>query len=438
VPFGVEASKNHMNFPTLASSSGPETVNRSLNLLPGSPPWAEALLGIALLGLAAAAANFIVKHVILRVVGRIVPGEWPVPAVIGARLANIVPALIVSAGIAFIPHLPHWIVAVTRNVVGAFIILTITLAISSALTFANTIYSHRPDAASRPIKGYIQVAKIVLFIAAAILMIAVLMEQSPLLLLSGLGAMAAVLMLVFRDTILSLVASVQLTSNDMLRVGDWIEMPALNADGDVIDIALHTVKVQNWDKTITTIPTHRLISESYKNWRGMQESGGRRIKRSIAIDQNSVRFLDTEEAAKLRRFSLLDDYVERKRDELDQWNGKLARAGRDPVNERRLTNVGTFRAYVLAYLRAHPRIAQDMTLLVRQLDPTAQGLPLEIYCFTSTTNWRDYEDIQADIFDHILSVVPLFDLRLFQTPSGLDLSRMVAPSGDDRRESLAA
>jgi len=404
-------------------------ISPTLDLLPGSPPWLQALAGIAVLVLAAAAANFIIKHVILRVIGRIAPGDWPVPATIGARLANIVPALIVSGGIALVPHIPLWIVTVTRNVVGAFIILTIALAISAALTFANEIYARRPDAASRPIKGYIQVVKIILFVTAAILMVAVLMEQSPLLLLSGLGAMAAVLMLVFSDTILSLVASVQLTSNDMLRVGDWIEMPALNADGDVIDIALHTVKVQNWDKTITTIPTHRLISESFKNWRGMQESGGRRIKRSLAIDQNSVRFLDADEIAGLRRFALLDDYLAHKHEEIGHWNQKLAQAGRDPVNERRVTNVGTFRAYVLAYLRAHPRIAQDMTLLVRQLDPTAQGLPLEIYCFTSTTRWGDYEDIQGDIFDHILSVLPLFGLRLFQTPSGLDLSRMAAPGG---------
>jgi miniconductance mechanosensitive channel len=400
------------------------TLTASLQLLPDSPPWVQTLAAVGLLVLAATAANFLVKHVILRVIGRLVPGEWPVPATIGARLANIVPALIVAAGIPLVPHLPGWVMTVTRNVVGAFVILTIALAISAALTFANELYSRRPDAASRPIKGYIQVGKIALFVAAAILMVAVLMEQSPFLLLSGLGAMAAVLMLVFRDTILSLVASVQLTSNDMLRVGDWIEMPALNADGDVIDIALHTVKVQNWDKTITTIPTHRLISESFRNWRGMQESGGRRIKRSIFIDQNSVHFLDDEEILGLRRFALLNGYLAGKRDEIEHWNEKLSRAGRDPVNERRLTNIGTFRAYVFAYLRAHPHIAQDMTLLVRQLDPTPQGLPLEIYCFTSTTSWSTYEDIQGDIFDHILSVVPLFGVKLFQNPSGLDLSRV--------------
>jgi miniconductance mechanosensitive channel len=402
-------------------------LTNQLELLPGSPPWVQTLLGLGLLVLASLAANFIVKHVILRLVAKIVPGDWPAPSVIAARLANIVPALIVSGGIVLVPNLPEWVVAVTRNVVGAFIILTIALAVSSALTFANQIYSRRPDAASRPIKGYIQVAKIVLFMAAAILVIAVLMEESPLLLLSGLGAMAAVLMLVFRDTILSLVASVQLTSNDMLRVGDWIEMPALNADGDVIDIALHTVKVQNWDKTITTIPTHRLISDSYKNYRGMQESGGRRIMRSIPIDQNSVRFLQPEEVRDLRRFALIDEYLDRKHAELESWNASLVDSGRDPVNARRVTNIGTFRAYVAAYLRANERLAKGMTMIVRQLDPTPQGLPLQIYCFTNTTAWAEYEDIQSDIFDHLLAVLPLFKLRLFQQPSGLDLAQLAGP-----------
>jgi miniconductance mechanosensitive channel len=406
-----------------------------LELLPSSPPWVQTLLGFGLLVLASMAANFIVKHVILRLIGRIVPGDWPAPSAIAARLANIVPALIVSGGIALVPNLPDWVVGVTRNVVGAFIILTIALAMGSGLTFANDLYAHRPDAASRPIKGYIQVVKIVLFMAAAVLMIAVLMEESPLLLLSGLGAMAAVLMLVFRDTILSLVASVQLTSNDMLRVGDWIEMPSCNADGDVIDIALHTVKVQNWDKTITTIPTHRLISESYKNYRGMQEAGGRRIMRSILIDQNSVRFLDPDEVQDLRRFALIDEYLDRKHCEIEEWNATLVQAGRDPVNSRRVTNIGTFRAYVAAYLMANDRLAKGMSMIVRQLDPTPQGLPLQVYCFTNTTAWAEYEEIQSDIFDHLLAVLPRFKLRLFQQPSGLDLAQL---AGSEKEGSAAS
>ncbi len=398
----------------------------SLPLFANLPPRAETLIGLAILLTIAWIANFIIKHLVLRVVRRWLPYDDLTPLPVAARLANIVPALIISNGIVAVPHLPAAVVTLVSNVVSASIILFVAMALSKALTLVNDIYEHRPEAATRPIKGYIQLFKIIVYVGATILIIAALMDQSPLLLLSGLGAMAAVVLLVFKDTLLSLVASVQLTSNDMLRVGDWIEMPALNADGDVIDIALHTVKVQNWDKTITTIPTHRLISESFKNWRGMSESGGRRIKRSIFIDQNGIRFLTRDEKDGFRRFQLLDDYLGHKQAELGEWNAAIEKAGRDEVNARRVTNIGTFRAYVVEYLRAHSQIAQGMTLLVRQLDPTPQGLPIEIYCFTNTTDWNAYEDIQSDIFDHLLAILPEFGLRPFQEPSGLDLQRGLA------------
>ena len=348
------------------------------------------------------------------------------PAALGPVKTRRRPALIIASGIAAVPHLAPSVAIVVGNVVSASIILFAAMAIGEALGLANQLYEQRPGSASRPIKGYVQVLKILLYAGAAILIVAALMEQSPLLLLSGLGAMAAVLMLVFKDTILSLVASVQLTSNDMLRVGDWIEMPQLNADGDVIDIALHTIKVQNWDKTITTIPTHRLIAESFKNWRGMAESGGRRIKRALLLDQNCIRFLSTGERRELGRIALIRDYLDRKQDELGEWNARLGDAGREPANARRVTNIGTFRAYVVAYLRARTDIADGMTLIVRQLAPTPQGLPLEIYCFTGTTAWSDYEDIQSDIFDHLLAILPAFHLRPFQEPSGRDLQARLA------------
>ncbi len=389
-------------------------------------PWIQALAAFGILLLVAFAANFITRKLILRMLTRALAltpfgGEPRALAEVTRRLANIVPALVVHAGIGSIPHIAPGAVVLVRNVTTAFMILTVALAIGAALNAVNDIYQRRPDAAMRPIKGYVQVVKIVIFCAAAILMIAALIDQSPLILLSGLGALAAVLMLVFKDTILSLVASVQLTSNDMLRVGDWIEMPKLDADGDVIDIALHTVKVQNWDKTITTIPTHRLISESFKNWRGMSESGGRRIKRSLLIDQNSVGFLSEGQLERLNRFSLIREYLDAKQAELKRWNEADPARVSDPVNARRITNVGTFRAYVAAYLRNHPRISREMTSMVRQLQPTATGLPLEIYCFTSTTAWVEYEGIQADIFDHLLAIMSEFGLRLFQQPSGRDL-----------------
>ena len=375
-------------------------------------------------------SNLVIKRVLVRglyrIAGATVLGQQAQIQHNGLikRLANIVPALVLTGGVGLIPGLPEAVITVVRNVGAAFIILSIALALSALLDIVNNLYQRRKDAHLRPIKGYLQVLKIAAFAIAAILMVASLIDRSPLILLSGLGAMAAVLMLIFQDTLLSLVASVQITSNDIIRVGDWVEMPQLNADGDVIDIALHTVKVQNWDKTITTIPTKRFITDSFKNWRGMQESGGRRIKRSLYLDQNSVHFLDTAEIAHLHRFRLLDTYLKNKHSELLSWNSQLDEANRLPINSRQLTNIGTFRAYVENYLRHNSDIHQDMTLLVRQLAPTADGLPLELYCFTNTTAWGRYEAIQSDIFDHLLAILPQFGLRVFQHPSGADMREL--------------
>lgn len=387
-------------------------------------PIAEMLIGLCLLVLIALVADFIVRRILTRVglglAGRAVHDLDVLLRPVVQSASRVVPAIVIYGGIGATPHLPTGIVTLVQNVASAFMIVTVATAIAAALEMVNALYARSPGANRRSIKGYLQVLKIVIYAIATILVIAALIDRSPLLLLSGLGALAAVLMLVFKDTILSLVASVQLNSNDMLRVGDWIEMPQVSADGDVIDIALHTVKVQNWDKTITTIPTWRLINESYKNWRGMQESGGRRIKRALLLDQTSVGFLSEEEREQMRRFLLIDDYLAEKSVEMANWNAKLVEAGRDPVNMRRSTNIGAFRAYVQQYLENHPRIRQDMTLLVRHLQPTEAGLPLEIYCFTATVAWAEYEAIQADIFDHLLAILPEFGLRLFQQPSGAD------------------
>ena len=253
-------------------------------------------------------------------------------------------------------------------------------------------------------------------------MIAALIDRSPVILVSGLGAMTAVLLIVFKDTLLSLVASLQLTGQDMIRVGDWLEVPQFGADGDVIDVALYTVTVQNWDKTITKIPTHRLISDSFKNWRGMSESGGRRIKRSINVDFNSIRFLTDEEVQRFKDFALLKGYIDAKEAELNAYNVALDAAGESGVNLRRLTNIGTFRAYVYNYLKHHPKIHDRMTLIVRQLQPGTEGLPIEIYCFSNDIDWAAYEGIQADIFDHIGAIAPEFGLRLYQRLAGADLA----------------
>lgn len=390
-------------------------------------PTAEMLVGLLVLALIAFVADLIVRRglmmVLLRLVERASDELETVLRPVVRNLSRVVPSLIVQFGIGSVPHLNTKVQTIIENVAGAFTIIAVVMAIGSALDMAYALYARSERASRRNIKGYVQVVKLVFYAIGTILVIAALIDRSPLLLLSGLGALAAVLMLVFKDTILSLVASVQLNSNDMLRVGDWIEMPQMNADGDVIDIALHTVKVQNWDKTITTIPTWRLINEPYKNWRGMQESGGRRIKRSLMIDQNSVRFLTIEERDEMRRIMLIDDYLAEKAEELDRYNATLIESGRDPINTRRATNLGTFRAYVQQYLKSHPRLNPHMTQLVRQMAPSEHGLPLEIYCFTNTVAWADYEAIQSDIFDHLLAILPEFGLRLAQSPTGADFSK---------------
>lgn len=394
--------------------------------------WAYTTTALTILFVAVWFSQLITKHILLRGIARLLSrtelGSDPsvgLKLIVG-RIAQVVPALVLSAGIAYVPDIPDTLVSIIRNVAIAYIVLTLARAFSAAMTSANEIYMRRPDSHLKPIKGYLQIAQIVVYVIAAVLIIAALIDKSPVILLSGIGAMGAVTLLVFQDTILSFVASIQLSSNDMIRVGDWIEMPQLNADGEVIDMALHTVRVQNWDKTITTIPTKRLISDSFKNWRGMQDSGGRRIKRSLFIDQTSIDFLSEAQIQSLKKLSLLGDYLDSKQAEIDDWNRALIAQGKDPMNTRQLTNIGTFRAYVLNYLKHHPKIHQGMTLMVRQLSPTPQGLPLEVYCFTNDIRWEVYEGIQSDLFDHLYAVLSRFDLHVFQETSGQDIRASIA------------
>lgn len=401
--------------------------------------WVYTLYAIVIVLLASWMANFITKRILIRGIDKLIDSKLTRPGMLQGRafirrLANVIPALVITFGVRLIPDMPEAAVTVVLNVANAFIVLTLALALSGLLDLGNDIYSRRSGADDvRPIKGYLQIIKIVIYLIAALLMIATLLDRSPLILLSGLGALAAVLMLVFQDTLLSLVASIQISSNDLIRLGDWIEMPKLNADGDVIDIALHTVKVQNWDKTITTIPTKLFLSDSFKNWRGMKDAGGRRIKRSIYLDQNTVNFLSNEQKDHLSRFSLLTDYLKDKQTEIDDWNAELKDAGELPANTRRITNIGTLRAYVVNYLKAHPKLRTDMTLMVRQLSPGPEGLPLEVYCFTDTTAWVEYEGIQSDLFDHLLSILPEFGLTVFQVPGGKDM-RMAYTSLAEQQE----
>lgn len=277
-----------------------------------------------------------------------------------------------------------------------------------------------------PLRGIFQGIKLVTAVIALILSIALLIGKSPLLLFSGLGAMTAVLLLVFKDPILGFVAGIQLSANNMLAVNDWLEMPKYGADGDVIDISLTTVKVRNWDKTITTIPTYALISDSFKNWRGMQETGGRRIKRAVFIDATSVHFLGEEDIARLRKLQLLSAHIETKLKEIAEDNRAKNVDPSSPANGRRLTNLGVFRAYLTAYLKANNRIHKGLMQMVRQLDPGANGIPLEVYAFANDTDWVAYEGIQSDIFDHIFAVLPEFGLRVYQNPTGHDMRQLTA------------
>ena len=342
------------------------------------------------------------------------------------RLAHVAPAVVIYQGLGSIEGLPKDFVAVAQRVALAVMIVVVTASVNSLLTAINDVYSRNTEYRRRPIKGYVQLAKIAIFGLTTIVVVAILVDRSPWLFLSGIGAMTAVVLLIFKDTILSLVASIQIASNDLLRVGDWVEMPQAGADGDVIDIALHTVKIQNWDKTITSIPTHRFIDEGFKNWRGMSRSGGRRIKRAVHIDVSSVRFLTPEEIEAFEQWELLSDYIRGKREELSSYNERSH--GNEGVRAalRQLTNVGTFRAYVVSYLGAHPKIhSTGYTLMVRQLAPGPEGLPLELYCFSNDQVWVNYEGIQGDIFDHVLAILPEFGLRAFQTPTGHDLTETV-------------
>ena len=401
----------------------------------GLREWLTEGVNLAFVLAAATLVYFLVRGGLVRATRRFAAStstHWDdaiVDAGVFSRIAHIAPAFIVYYGMGLFPEFSESFVDGIRRVAVALMIGVSALGLSSFLHAAETIYNSHPEYRERPIKGYLQVVLIAIYLLAGLLVLAVLMNRSPWIFVSGIGAMTAVLLLVFRDTILSLVASIQIASNDMIRVGDWIEMPELGADGDVIEIALHTVKVQNWDKTITTIPTHRLIDDSFKNWRGMSLSGGRRIKRSVSIDLQSVRFLTEEEISRFESWSLLKEYVHAKRGELSAAN---AGTGLDPdvsADLRRLTNLGTFRAWIWATLRSHPQIHQTgHTLLVRQLAPGAQGVPIEIYCFSNDTAWINFEDIQSDLFDRILAMVPEFGLKVFQEPTGSDLRRFTEDS----------
>ena len=300
----------------------------------------------------------------------------------------------------------------------ALIALIILISLNALINAINDVYKKSRFSEKLNIKSYTQVIKLIINSVGIIIIAALLAGKSPIYFLSGLGALTAVLILVFKDTILSLVSSVQISSNDLFKIGDWIEAPQFGADGNVIDIALHSVKVQNWDKTICVVPTNQLINSSFKNWRGMSESGGRRIKRSIKINMRSIKFCSDSMIEKFKSIYLLKEYMEEKLKEVKDHNIDKKIDEADIVNRRYLTNVGTFRAYIKFYLKNNVKIHNDMTFLVRQLAPQSDGLPIEIYVFSNDTNWVNYEAIQSDIFDHLLAILPEFELEVFQNLTG--------------------
>lgn len=389
--------------------------------------WAQVTVSLIALIMAAIVVNCIVQKLLLRGLERLIKGtqfandkEIRRHNVI-PRLANIIPALVISYGISYSPNMPEIVSMVLLDVVNAFIIAMLSMATIGGLSVINTIYERR-GSKSRPITNFIQGAKIIILIGAGLLIVAQVGDKSISEVLLGLGAMAAVLTLIFRDSILSFIAGVQIAFSDTIRVGDWLSVPSQGADGTVVEISLYFVQIQNFDKTIAVIPIQKLVNESFKNWRGMTQSGGRRIKRYVSIDQTTVTFLNNQQLENLKKIEILETYINDKDSEISQWN--KTKSSSSPVNTRQLTNIGTFRAYLTQYLKFHPRLQNKMTMMVRQLPSSQVGIPIEIYCFTDTTDWGDYEDIQADIFDHILAVLPTFELSVYQDVGGYDVRRL--------------
>ena len=372
-------------------------------------------------------SNLIAKRIIVASIKKLVKRsstKWDdiiLDRKVFAKLSHLAPGIVIYtlAGVTFAwsPELAKFVVGCSQ----VYMIFVGFFVASALLDAVVEIYRTYEVSRSIPIKSFVQVTKLIVLFVTGIVVISMIMDKSPSKLLTGLGAMTAILLLIFKDSILGLVAGIQLAANGMVARGDWIEMPKHGTDGEVLDVTLATVKVQNWDKTISTIPTYALISQSFKNWRGMSESQGRRIKRSLNIDVNSVRFCDDEMIQRYSKIQYISEYLEKKRQEISDHNRAKNISPSSLLNGRRITNLGTFRSYAEAYLRNHPMINQDLTLIVRQLAPGEHGIPIEIYCFSSDKRWAQYEDIQSDIFDHMIASVKEFDLRIFQEATGADM-----------------
>jgi len=397
----------------------------SFGIIPHFAILLQSIIVFIILVLLAIISDFIARKIILSLIAKMVKKtktEWDdilLKRNVFNKISHFAPAIIIYMSAGLINHQ-----GLSNFVIGAshiYMIMLLIVLLDNFLSSIIDIYQSMPMSKNRPIKGFVQVIKIFFYAMGTISIIALLFDKNPLSIIAGMGAFAAVLILVFKDTILGFVASVQLSVNQMVNVGDWISMPTKNTDGTVIDISLNTVKIQNWDKTISTIPTYCLISESFSNWKGMEDSDGRRIKRHICIDMKSVHFLTDNEISEFGKIDLISDYIKNKKDEIAKYNLN----GKSSLNQRRLTNVGTFRIYLEEFLKHNKNINTEMTFLVRQLQASEKGLPIEIYVFSKDKEWANYEAIQSDIFDHILAVLPEMGLSVFQNPTGDDFQKIL-------------
>lgn len=405
----------------------------SWGMIPSFAKTLDQFIAFAIVLIIAFAADAVCRHVLLKVVAHLVKktkATWDdivfdhrVMVHVSRMVAPIIIYIFVPVAFA---DTNSATLAFLQRICLIYIIITFLSFINSLLKAVYTVYSEREQLRDRPLKGMLQTVQVILWFVGAIIVVSILINKSPVSLLAGLGASAAILMLVFKDSIMGFVSGVQLSANDMLKVGDWIAMPKYGADGTVIEVTLNTVKVRNWDNTIVTIPPYLLVSDSFQNWRGMKESGGRRVKRSINIDMTSVKFCTPEMLAKYRKIRLLKDYVEHTEQVIEEYNVEHDIDNSILVNGRRQTNLGVFRAYLTAYLKSLPDVNQELTCMVRQLQPTDHGIPMELYFFCAIKDWVPYEGVQADVFDHVLAIIPEFGLEVFQSPSGRDFQQALS------------
>lgn len=427
--FYVMISQLTQGYASFSAMRQQDLVNFIVNMLPEElrGEYTVPMVGLLIVLTIAAIVHLIIRYWIVHLLHKLdekTASEWYAVILkhkLPQRALFIIPLVIIYNGLNLVPEFQDEITEFIIRITAATMVLVGARVLDALLSSAHTLYLMNAGPDKPPIKSYIQLGKVIVYVFAGLFIVSSLADKSPWYFLTGIGAAMAIILLLFRDTLLSLVASVQLTKNDLIRVGDWIEMPQFGADGDVIDIALNTVLVQNFDKTISVIPTHKFLEHSFRNWRGMKETGGRRIMRSVNIDISSVRFLTYQEIQRLRESHLLKEYINKKMEEVHDYNSEHLRTSSSTLtNGRWLTNVGTFRAYIIEYLKKHPNSKKDLTMLVRQLEPTEKGLPLQVYVFVDTTVWAEYEGIQSDIFDHLLAIAPEFGLNVFQQPTGRD------------------